>query len=598
MENYSIEQNIESTSDNYWHHQIIKTIILITSLLHFFITSNAQSIYPQNYFLTPLDTPLYLSAPFGSLRDNHFHSGMDIRTNEKEGLPVYAVADGYVSRIKISPVGYGKAIYIDHPNGYTSVYGHLQKYEGIIADYIKKIQYQNESFDLDHFPGKALFVKKGQVIGWSGNSGGSTGPHLHFEIRSSKNEEPLNPQLFGIHGEDFLKPVIKKIMIYNLDGNRPVILNDLTLSRNNILKNDSSSFYKDTIEVLKGTTGFGVEAYDYLTNINAECSLYGMELFVDDVKFFSYKLDRIDFVNSRCVNAHIDYEIYKRDQVRFQKCFLDDGNNIKIYNYLRNKGKYNLKDDAVHKVSINVFDFDGRSFLFSFYIKGFSDERLQVKRKPKCSNAIFYPKKINIFKTKDLILEIPSKTLYDTLDFCFDVLKEKERVSFSSTYKIHDQFTPLSKSFSISIKPENYPEKLEEKLLVAYFVKEGNIHSVGGEYSNGYVSAKSNNFGNYFVTIDTISPTIHPLNISKDGDVKDTSGIKIKIDDELSGISTIRATINGKWILMDYDPKNNLLFYEFDDKTIRDKKVEFSLTVTDKKNNSSTLSKEIIIPNK
>ena len=583
---------------NYSTMRIIKSIFLITLVLHFFTSTNAQSIYPKNYFQSPMDTPLYLSAPFGSLRDNHFHSGMDIRTYEKEGLPVYAIADGYVSRIKISTIGYGKALYIDHPNGYTSVYGHLQKYEGVIANYIKRYQYQNESFEFDHFPGKALFVKKGQIIGWSGNSGGSTGPHLHFEIRSTKSEEPLNPQLFGIHGVDYFTPSIKKVLLYNLDGNHPFAMSDITVSRNKVFSTDSDWYYTDTIEVAKGLIGFGVEAYDYLTNANSEYSLYGMELYIDGQEYFSYRLNRIDFEYSRCVNVHIDYEIYKRDQVRFQKCFLEDGNQIKIYNYLRNKGKYFLKDKSSHKVTVKAYDFDGRLSSFSFYIKNTFDAPQKTSKKIECNSALFYPRKANQFKSKDLLLEIPINALYDTLEFCYDILKEKERNSFSSVYKIHDQFTPLQKSFTISIKPENYPEILQDKLLIASYVKEGNIHSVGGEYKNGYVTAKSNNFGNYFVSFDTIAPTIHTLNITREGHVNDTSGIRIKIDDNLSGISTYRATINGKWILMDYDSKNDLLFYEFDDKTIREKKIEFCLTVTDKKNNSASFKKEIFITGK
>ncbi len=593
MKNNSLEHNIKSSN-----RQIIKSIILITSFLHFFITSNAQSYYPQNYFQSPMDTPLYLSAPFGSLRDNHFHSGMDIRTYEKEGLPIYAVADGYVSRIKISSVGYGKAIYINHPNGYTSVYGHLQKYEGEIAAYIKTYQYQTESFDFDHFPGKALPVKKGQLIGWSGNSGGSTGPHLHFEIRNSQTEQPINPQLFGIPGVDIYEPTIKKIIIYNLNGNRPFLLNDMSISKHKIITIDSVKYYSDTIEVAKGLTGFGVEAYDYMTNLNNEYSLYGMELYIDDQEYFSYRLDRIDFENSRCINAHIDYEMYKRDGIRFQKCFLDDGNIIKIYNYLRNKGKYKLLDDTVHKVTINVCDIDGRFSSLNFYIKGFADETLKDKQNNLCKSTILYPRKDNIFKAKDIVLEVPSKALYDTLEFCYEV-KPKEKNSFSLTHKIHDQYTPLHKSFTLSIKPEEGVEKFSDKLLLAYTVKEnGNVRSAGGEFKNGFVTARSNTFGNYFVTIDSIAPSIKTLNISKDKIVRDTLGIKIKIDDNLSGISAYKATINGKWILMDFDAKNDLLIYEFDDKTIRDTKVEFVLTVTDKKNNSSTYKNEITILSK
>lgn len=576
------------------NHQIIKLVMLIITISHHQIAIS-QSYYPLNYFQSPMDTPLYLSAPFGSLRDNHFHSGMDIRTYEKEGLPVYAVADGYISRIKIAAVGYGKAIYIDHPNGYSSVYGHLQKYEGAIAEYIKRYQYEKESFDFDHFPGRdRLIVKKGQIIGWSGNSGGSTGPHLHFEIRKTSSEEPLNPQLFGIFGVDSLAPAIKNIIIYSLNGNRPTVINDLSVNPKKINKTDSGNYYTDTIEIAKGLTGFGVEAYDYMINSKQEYSLYRTELFIDEQKYFGYRLDRIDFENSKCINAHIDYEIYKRDQVRFQKCFLDDGNIIKIYDYLRKKGKYNIKDELAHKIRVNVYDIMGNRSSLIFYVRGFTDETLKNKLKPTCADAVFYPKKNNVFKATDLILEIPQRALYDTLDFCFEI-KEKEKNSFSSTYKIHDQYTPLHKSFTISIKPSDVDDEIKDKLLIAYYTKERNIHSAGGEFRNGYVTARSSNFGNYFVTFDSVAPVIKPLNINKEGMVKDTLGLRIKIDDNLSGVTSYRATINGKWILMDYDAKNDLLLYEFDDKTIRGEKLDFILTVSDRKNNVSVYRKDIII---
>ena len=216
-----------------------KIYLLFIALLVGIMNVQAQH-YPVNYFITPMDTPLYLSAPFGSLRDNHFHSGMDIRTFEKEGLPVYAVADGYVSRIKVSAVGYGKAVYINHPNGYTSVYAHLLKYEGAIANHIKSIHYLEQKFELDNFPTKDLIkIKKGEIIGWSGNSGGSTGPHLHFEIRDTKREESINPQLFGIPGVDLFKPTLKRLVIYALNNNRPVVQHNIAINDNNTIKTDS-----------------------------------------------------------------------------------------------------------------------------------------------------------------------------------------------------------------------------------------------------------------------------------------------------------------------------------------------------------------------
>lgn len=548
--------------------------------------------YPQTDLQAPMDTPLYLSAPFGSLRENHFHSGMDIRTYEREGLPVYAVADGFVSRIKVSPVGYGKALYIDHPNGYTTVYGHLQKYEGEIAAYIKKYQYEISSFDFDHFPGRdRLPVKKGQIIGWSGNSGGSTGPHLHFEVRDTRSEEPLNPLLFGIPVPDTFDPLIKKVLVYNLDGNRPVILNDLTVDPAQLTRIDSDYVYTDTLDVAMGKIGFAVEAYDRLNNPTTEYSLYGMDMAVDTEQYFGYRLDRFSFDDSRCINMHIDYELYRQEGIRFQKCFLDDGNIINIYSFLRSKGKYTLKDQRVHQVKITVYDFNCHQYTLRFFIRGFPDGVLKVKG-PACASAVLYPKKDNVFRTRDIVLEMPAKALYDTLEFCYQQ-KPKEKNAFSATHQVHDQFTPLQRSFTLSIRPDAGAEKYADKLLLAYYHKEGVIRAAGGEWKNGFVTARNNVFGNYFVTADTVLPVIRPVNIGRDGVVKDTVGIRFKIEDALSGIASYKLTLNGKWVLADYDAKNDLLLYAFDENMPRDTPFELVLTVSDKKNNTAVLRREV-----
>ncbi len=313
-------------------------LLLFASIILINISNGQAQHYPIDYFVPPMDTPLYLSAPFGSLRDNHFHSGMDIRTYEKEGLPIYAVADGYVSRIKVSAYGYGKAVYIDHPNGFTSVYGHLLKYEGAIAKHIKAIHYQEQKFEIDNFPAKKTIpIKKGEIIGWSGNSGGSTGPHLHFESRDTKLEEPINPQLFGIPGVDFFEPTLKRLVVYSLENNRPVIQINLNINTKNSIKTDSGVVLLDTLLVAKGLTGFGIEAYDYLVNENKTYSIYCADFFMNQTKRFSFRMDRVNFSETKYINTHIDYDLYKRDGYRIQKCFLDDGNKAQIYPYMRNK---------------------------------------------------------------------------------------------------------------------------------------------------------------------------------------------------------------------------------------------------------------------
>ena len=175
-----------------WFKQFYMRLIIIP-FLFFISVSMAQNSYPQDYFQSPLEIPLILSGTFAELRSNHFHSGLDIKTQQQSGLKVMAAASGFVSRIKVSHFGYGKALYITHPNGYTTVYAHLQNFNPEIDAYIKHRQYKNESYEIELFPKAGeLLVNNGDIVAYSGNTGGSGGPHLHFEIRN-KQEHPMNP---------------------------------------------------------------------------------------------------------------------------------------------------------------------------------------------------------------------------------------------------------------------------------------------------------------------------------------------------------------------------------------------------------------------
>jgi len=567
-----------------------KIYLLFIALLVGIMNVQAQH-YPVNYFITPMDTPLYLSAPFGSLRDNHFHSGMDIRTFEKEGLPVYAVADGYVSRIKVSAVGYGKAVYINHPNGYTSVYAHLLKYEGAIANHIKSIHYLEQKFELDNFPTKDLIkIKKGEIIGWSGNSGGSTGPHLHFEIRDTKREESINPQLFGIPGVDLFKPTLKRLVIYALNNNRPVVQHNIAINDNNTIKSDSGTLLLDTLIIAKGPTGFGIEAYDYLMNENKTYSIYCTDFFFNQIKRFSYRIDRVNFAETKYINTHIDYDLYKRDGYRIQKCFLDDGNKAQVYPYMRNKGKVLIDDTLTHTVHFCVGDFDGRSH--TFYAKVRSNNKTAYSETP-CNDLVWYPNSKQIYKRDGITISIPEGALYDTLNPCVIVTKPNIKGILSAAYQIHTPNTPLHKSIGIAIDTDTASIP-SSKLLLASIKKDGSLSSIGGEYKQGKVTSLTSNFGTYVIIADTNSPTIKVLELSTKNELSDTTKLLIKTSDNISGISTYNAFINNSWILLDYDAKNDLLQYEFDNKTIYNQKQELHIIVIDKKGNTATWKSDVI----
>ncbi len=544
-------------------------------------------VYPQGYFQSPMDTPLYLSAPFGSLRENHFHSGMDIRTYEKVGLPIYAVADGYVSRIKYSPYGYGKALYIDHPNGYTSVYGHLQNANGAIAAYIKKYQYEIQSFDFDHFPGRdRIPVKKGDTIGWSGNSGTSTGPHLHFEIRNTQTEEIINPQLFGIPVADNQAPAIQKIVTYIFTNDGTKQLQQYTFNFKNSLLTDSGIVLLDTILIPQQFVGFGMDAVDYLQDRKKEYSVYGLDLKIDSAFYYKYRMNKFAFNQSRCINIHIDYAWYKREDERIHKLFIEDGNAIKLYSYLRNKGMYLPQDTLAHLITFSAYDFAMRTS--KVYARVKATKMALPTESGKNIVAKCLPAKSTSFQNAFVKVTIPEKSLYDTLNIEYELLP-KEKDMLSATHRIHNIYTPLSKNISIAVRPDEVlkPE-WESKLLLAYSANGKNWRSAGGEFENGFVTIKNNVFGFYAVSIDTIAPVIVPLFKTKQ-QLTDSIALRFKITDNFSGISSYKLSINGKWVLAEYDAKNDILEYFFDENTPKPK-LEIELIVIDKKGNTTKLN--------
>lgn len=553
------------------------------------------AIYAQpfsvDYFQSPMDTPLILSAPFGSLRDNHFHSGMDIRTNEKIGLPVYAVADGFISRIKYSAVGYGKAIYIDHPNGYTSVYGHLNEANGLIGAYIKRYQYEQEQFEFDHFPGKnRLPVKKGDTIGWSGNSGTSTGPHLHFEIRDTRTEEPMNPQLFGIPAFDLFNPAFKSVHVYNLKPNRPELLLSISAQGNKWRQTDSGWFYTDTLVFPAQTIGIATEAVDFMDNNTREYSIYGLELQIDNTRYFEFKLNRFAFDDTRCVNVHIDYPSYKLQNVRYQKLFLDDGNTISLYPFKRNKGKFVFKDTSTHLFKLTCSDFSGNTSSVYVYIRSTRQGSTNATTNGSNVSAIIYPGRNQTFSAPGFKAEFMPSSIYDTLYLQYSK-QPLQAGLLPDMHVLPHESVPLHKSMAISIQADSIPERLKSKLLLGSYNKTGSLRAAGGSFENGWVSVKTTQFGSFFIVADTVSPSIKPLNIIA-GSVADSASIKIKVEDMLSGICCYKGLINGRWVLFEYDAKNDLLEYFFDEHT-PETKLDLDLTVWDKKGNSSTYKTSI-----
>lgn len=565
---------------------------LITSLLWFGILShtlNAQNkvIYPQGDFINPLDIPLNLAGNFGELRSNHFHSGFDFRTNSEEGYLVKAVADGYVSRIKVSAFGYGNALYITHKNGYVSVYGHLQRYDSTITNYLIKKQYELESFEVDLFPQKnEILVNQGQLIALTGNTGGSEGPHLHFEIRDQKTEEIINPYYFGFDIIDTIPPSIEGIAIYTLDQNSKI--NGSSSTKYYDVKKSGKNSYTINEEItLSGKIGFGLISYDVENGSSNKNGTYAYELRIDSTMLFKYACDRFAFDQTRYINAHLDYAKMKRSKERFQRCFLLPGNKIKQYETDERKGIFDFNDTLNHTININTFDFKYNKSTFELKCKSaISTPPIKTQQ----TKDLYLYNKANEYNKEDVMVDIPSNCLYQDVVFKYAKTPGTGKL-LSDIHHILNEETPVHTAYTLRIKPNGMALKHKEKLLIVRIEEDGQPSSEGGEFESGFVVSKLRNFGNFAVMMDTTAPSIKMLNYDKEKNTFKENKIVLKIGDNLSGIKSYKGTIDGAWVLMQHDNKEKTLTYIFDEKLVKtDTAHIFAITITDKKGNSKKLT--------
>ncbi len=555
-------------------------------LLFFFLLSSVFATGQDSYYTGPVKIPIFLSGSFAELRSNHFHSGIDIKTQGVTGIAVHAAANGNISRIVVSPTGYGNALYIDHPNGTTTVYGHLQSFRKDIAKYVKENQYRKKSFkvDLKVIPGE-FTVKKDEVIAKSGNSGSSGGPHLHFEIRDTKSEEPVNPLKYNFDIKDTIPPKIFSLMIIPISDNSYVI-DDTRKRRFPIIFYDGKYHIKNNPAVpVYGEIGFAVEANDYFNGSWNKCGVYSIQLTVDDELYFSNQLDQFSFDETRYINSFIDYETYIGLKRRFQKTWVEPGNKLRTYNYLKGNGAFIASGNGVHKIQIQLKDTYGNSSILEFRVE--SKPRKIVKAEDIFRKEFKYDSN-NEFKTDDIQLEIPKGVLYTDLGFQYKTLPLAGGY-YSEIHAIHKNTTPLHKSATLKIRAKNLSRKLESKsLLVIIDDNTGKYWSVDGKFENGWVTSKIRLFGNYAVKVDITPPRIKPLSIKTNNTLTEPSQIRFKISDDLSGIKKIEGELDGKWALFEYDAKRKIITHKFDKERFKfNKKHRLVLTVSDYKDNKA-----------
>ena len=539
--------------------------IILLPILFFYQHLAAQ------YYQPPVDIPIQLSGTFAELRGTHFHAGVDIRTQSKEGLPLRAVADGYVSRIKIQQGGYGKALYINHPNGTTSVYAHLQRYSDKIVPFVRKKQYAKKSYTIHFYLEPTdIKVKKGEVIGYSGNTGSSFGPHLHFELRSSANQIPFNPLLKGVVAPDTKKPIIKQVFAYPVEG---IVNQSKEKIQLNLTKKNDSLYVAEPVVAI-GKIGFGLDQFDRQNGSQNKNGTFEILARLDGNPRFLARFDTLSFDDTAQMHKLLDYEHYVDTKKKVMRLFNPFTDPVSFVEFSEN-GLIQVEEGINYTYKVSLSDVAGNRTHLIIPITGKKEDVWVQKKTPQKGKSID-PK-------RDYLIEFDAATLYFDAN-TFSKATPLDIYMDSDTLKIENRYAYFNKPFKLTLKKK---DTLKGEYLA---LKQSNGWGyVTKRNRNGDFTAKLKSTGSLAVLQDTIPPSITDQKKINNRWISLEKDIRFTIKDIGSGIDYFEGFLNDKWILFEYEQKKNELKFRFKDPIkLSQVKHNLKLIVWDKAGNNTT----------
>jgi len=539
----------------------------------------------------PVQAKIALAANFGELRPNHYHMGLDCKTDQKQNARVVAAADGYIAHIRIEPSGFGRSIYINHPNGLTTLYGHLNDFFPELEKYVKEQQYKMESWlvFLD-IPPDLFPVKQGQFIAFSGNTGGSQGPHLHFEIRDTKTDKVFNPSLFGFPIPDNVPPTLIRLAVYD----RRISTYSQTpklyvLKKINARLNDAvgqGKYIPASPIIITNTdrVSFGISAVDKYTGSYNPNGIYEAVLYNDDEPVVGFQLDNISYDETRYLNAHIDHKLRAAGGPFVEHLSRLPGYPEGVYKDFSGDGIINLEDDSVHQIKAEVKDAYDNISLLQFSIKrGYINEN---KYNQDLSEQKFSPGFVNVFEREDIQVILGEKDLYDSINFIYAKKTSITPQAVSALHIVHTALVPVHGYYTIRLKTDRSLQNIDDDKIIMQRTWGSKMDVVKPNKEGEWFTGKFREFGNFQLLVDNVPPVISPVGIRDNANLSRSSQIIFTVTDNMKEIKNFRAELDGKWLRFTND-KGRSFIYKFDEMCLPGNH-ELKVSVEDEAGNVAT----------